>query len=308
MLAGGYPCCLDDAENDKLLNMLLYKIGIDTFVCLQSEVNLQVSEAMWRAGRAPRPYIHDARRLLQEGKRSGSVPPERKVDFLHLPIPDGGITSDEAISTLADDCNARIRKGERLYIHCWGGHGRTGTLVAIMLSRLYQLHARLSLMITQAYHDARQYPQNMRSPSSAVQRQQVLRILEQKSRLGPSPSAAAGRARRVAVPSVPKFVPGVKHEMHQADNDSLAKLEIERPKYKLTKQNTRSASHKGQGRGQQKDQQLRSSQSEGVISAGHGALQHFFPSDLPPRRDTNVQDESGGREKRMAMAAAALRP
>jgi hypothetical protein len=30
-------------------------------------------------------------------------------------------------------------RGEKMYIHCWGGHGRTGTLVATMLGRLYGL-------------------------------------------------------------------------------------------------------------------------------------------------------------------------
>ena len=39
--------------------------------------------------------------------------------------------------------------GERLYIHCWGGHGRTGTLVATMLARLYSLSCSSALRYTQ---------------------------------------------------------------------------------------------------------------------------------------------------------------
>jgi hypothetical protein len=27
---------------------------------------------------------------------------------------------------LAEDCCERVLRGEKLYIHCWGGHGRTG--------------------------------------------------------------------------------------------------------------------------------------------------------------------------------------
>ena len=38
VMAGGYPACLDDEENDELLTVLLRDMGIDTFVCLQSEV------------------------------------------------------------------------------------------------------------------------------------------------------------------------------------------------------------------------------------------------------------------------------
>lgn len=54
-----------------------------------------------------------------------------KLNFLHLPIIDGSITTDSAISKLADDCCSRVLAGEKLYIHCWGGHGRTGTLVGL---------------------------------------------------------------------------------------------------------------------------------------------------------------------------------
>lgn len=57
-----------------------------------------------------------------------------------------------------------------------GGHGRTGTLVAVMLGRLYDLPASGALRLTQAYHDSRVYPQGVRSPQTTVQRAQVRRI------------------------------------------------------------------------------------------------------------------------------------
>jgi hypothetical protein len=49
----------------------------------------------------------------------------------------------------------------------------TGTLVAVMLSRLYGLSYTHALRHTQAYHDSRVYPQGVRSPQTAVQRAQV---------------------------------------------------------------------------------------------------------------------------------------
>lgn len=39
VLAGGYPASMDDEENDALLLMLMRDVGIDCFVCLQSEVS-----------------------------------------------------------------------------------------------------------------------------------------------------------------------------------------------------------------------------------------------------------------------------
>jgi len=56
---------------------------------------------------------------------------------------------------------------------CRGGHGRTGTLVATMLGRLYGLPFSSAMRHTQAYHDTRLYPQGVRSPQTAVQRAQV---------------------------------------------------------------------------------------------------------------------------------------
>jgi protein-tyrosine phosphatase len=95
------------------------------------------------------------------------------LDFLQLGIPDGGVAPDGAISRLAADCCARLRRGETLYVHCWGGHGRTGTLVSIMLGLLYGLSAQEAMEYTQACHDARVFPQGVRSPQTQVQVQQV---------------------------------------------------------------------------------------------------------------------------------------
>lgn len=77
------------------------------------------------------------------------------------------------MSRLADDCIERVLKGENLYIHCWGGHGRTGTLVSVMLGRLYNLPYTTAIRHCQAYHDSRIYPQGVRSPQTPVQRAQV---------------------------------------------------------------------------------------------------------------------------------------
>jgi hypothetical protein len=60
-----------------------------------------------------------------------------------------------------------------LYVHCWGGHGRTGTLLAVMLSWLYGLPYAATLKHVQACHDSRIFPQAVRSPQTPVQRAQV---------------------------------------------------------------------------------------------------------------------------------------
>ena len=146
----------------------------------------------WKSGKTLRPYIRDAQKMIMQAKKVRELDQammevsdedaallniyQEKLDLLHLPIVDGSISGDQAMSDLADDCCQRVLDGQRLYIHCWGGHGRTGTLVAVMLSRLYGLSGLEALHYTQKMHDVRVSSQNTASPQTRSQILQVLRL------------------------------------------------------------------------------------------------------------------------------------
>ena len=122
-----------------------------------------------------RPYVKDAQRLLSDARaRHCDRIRQHKIDFLQLPIHDGATSSDHAMHRLAQDCCERILAGEILYIHCWGGHGRTGTLVSIIVGRLYGMTSSQAMDYCQRCHDSRVCPQATRSPQTVVQRSQVL--------------------------------------------------------------------------------------------------------------------------------------
>ncbi|KAJ9527478.1 hypothetical protein QJQ45_025800 [Haematococcus lacustris] len=201
VLAGAYPASLDDAETERILTTLL-ELGVNTFVCLQAEVNINTPEHAWRAQHGLRPYIKDAQKVLSKAHESGNPKiTQQKIDFLHLPIIDGNVTTDSAMNRLAEDCIERVLRGEKLYIHCWGGHGRTGTLVAIMLGRLYNLPYTTALRYCQAFHDSRIYPQGVRSPQTPVQRAQVRRLLAaQSAAAGPTQSVISSIAKPLSGP------------------------------------------------------------------------------------------------------------
>ena len=57
-------------------------------------------------------------------------------------------------SALAD-VRARLGAGERVYVHCWGGRGRAGTLGACALAALYGLPADAALARVQRAFDTR---------------------------------------------------------------------------------------------------------------------------------------------------------
>jgi len=82
------------------------------------------------------------------------VLPADKI-YISEPIQDMNIISDDKVLALARRIVAMIRKGHKVYIHCSGGHGRTGTIVAIVLHLLYGLSLYQIRDYIQYSHDQR---------------------------------------------------------------------------------------------------------------------------------------------------------
>lgn len=99
---------------------------------------------MWRFGKSLRPYFEDVKLIVQNKSNYHQLvsSPIPVVDFSdlsfdHCPIVDCGITDDDRVLALCRKLVADISRGEVIYLHCWGGHGRTGTVVSIMLHLMY---------------------------------------------------------------------------------------------------------------------------------------------------------------------------
>ncbi|OLS35266.1 dual specificity protein phosphatase family protein [Bacillus sp. MRMR6] len=63
--------------------------------------------------------------------------PENKVEYnrIHSPIVDDGEHQDESIKKSIDDVVSAYNEGKKIYFHCGGGSGRTGTVaVGTLLS------------------------------------------------------------------------------------------------------------------------------------------------------------------------------
>jgi len=97
-------------------------------------------------------------------------------------IPDGGTIKDEVILNLVNKCARLLHDGHMMYIHCYGGHGRAGTLCGILLGLAYQLEGADSLARIQAYHNMREDSEARLglglSPQTPMQHEQVARILD----------------------------------------------------------------------------------------------------------------------------------
>eukprot|EP00937_MAST-01D_sp_MAST-1D-sp2_P004178 g4178.t1 len=188
LLVGAYPSHDDDIINDRIVRSILEQ-GVQTFVCLQREYQHGAPEHLWRNGQALRPYITDAYRILKSDAmqcvRRGATASEydegmkpEDLDFVHFPIVDCATVEDGAVVTLCAALARRIRRGECLYVHCWGGHGRTGTVVCVLLHMLFRLSAEQSLAYCQFVHDIRLANLVVPSPQTQVQRDQVVRVIQ----------------------------------------------------------------------------------------------------------------------------------
>ena len=59
------------------------------------------------------------------------------LDLIWFPIPDFGVPENPAgFSLFLGELHGRLGRGERLYLHCLGGIGRTGMTLACMLKAL----------------------------------------------------------------------------------------------------------------------------------------------------------------------------
>lgn len=111
LLAGPYPGAATPADAEVKLAAFL-DAGITCFIDLTEEGEL-------------RPYAHLLPSLA--GDRDITVAHERH------PIVDVSIPSPSEMRAILTAVDQALAVGERVYVHCWGGVGRTGTVLACRL-------------------------------------------------------------------------------------------------------------------------------------------------------------------------------
>lgn len=115
-LAGEYPRNLDERESlEKIRSLLSFDIKLFLDLTEPGESSFSGTPLL----------EYDS--LLEKA----GLPAEHK----RFPIPDRGIASDEAIKRILDEIDRNIEEGLPVYLHCWGGHGRTGLVAGCWLAR-----------------------------------------------------------------------------------------------------------------------------------------------------------------------------
>ena len=152
--AGEYPGALNPEEAEKEVTTLL-AAGIDHFIDLTEEGELA-------------PYSEIAR---EAGRRLGA-----DVVYERRPIADLGVPRSPAdMAGTLDAIDFALESGRTVFVHCWGGVGRTGTVVGGWLVRHGQTGDEALARIAQWWRGMEKVDRNPRSPETTEQREYVCR-------------------------------------------------------------------------------------------------------------------------------------
>lgn len=113
LLAGEYPGRYEEELTRKRIDSLL-EAGFDLFIDLT-----RLNE------------IASYSRVLHEEARVYEIPAEHK----RFPIGDYGLPTPEQMNSILNIIDEGLQMGRKIYLHCWGGIGRTGTTVGCYLVR-----------------------------------------------------------------------------------------------------------------------------------------------------------------------------
>ena len=113
LLAGEYPGQYEEESTRKRIDALI-EAGFDTFIDLTRPNEVFPYKAI----------------LLEQ-----AAVYESKVTHQRFPIGDFGLPTPELMNDLLDEIEKHLRSGHKIYLHCWGGIGRTGTTVGCYLVR-----------------------------------------------------------------------------------------------------------------------------------------------------------------------------
>jgi hypothetical protein len=119
LLAGAYPSTPDAGPERTERVSALFRAGIRTFVNLVEE-----DERAW--GKPFAPYVGDLDAIASAVLRASCI---------RFPVPDGGIPSVSGMRSILDTIDLSLEAGRPVYVHCFGGMGRTATAVGCWLMR-----------------------------------------------------------------------------------------------------------------------------------------------------------------------------
>jgi len=151
-LTSEYPGVYNTERTARRIDSFL-EAGIDTFIDLTHPSELV-------------PYLT----ILQE--RAGYY--GREAHYFNFPIRDHAVPSHEQMTIILDRIDSLLADGKNLCLHCWGGVGRTGTVVGCYLIRHGHTPAKALAQIAEWWQDDPRRGFYPHSPETEAQVQFIL--------------------------------------------------------------------------------------------------------------------------------------
>lgn len=156
----------------------LKDLGINTFVCLQDEINQNLSL---------QPHYKFA---FPKYKHYFEIPEiKEQIEYLHFPIVDQTSPNEGEFLKNIEKILDKLVNGKKIFLHCAGGHGRTGIYAAVLIYLIENCSIQEALTRTQERHDLRKLidrrqKRQVSSPSTKNQIkfvQQFIQTIEKSS-------------------------------------------------------------------------------------------------------------------------------
>ena len=152
LAAGEYPGAKDPSDAAPKIRTLL-EAGIDYFIDLTHSYELE-------------PYNQIAR---QEAQRLGKTVSHERFPITDLSIPH----RSKEMTKILDAIDRAIDEDNAVYVHCWGGVGRTGTVIGCWLVRHGLTGEEALARIAQLWQGVEKVWRTPNSPETYEQREYV---------------------------------------------------------------------------------------------------------------------------------------
>jgi protein-tyrosine phosphatase len=126
--------------------------------------------------------------------------PKDIITRYRFPIKDETADNDDEVMKAVATILSIIRYANKglVYVHCKGGHGRSGVVVSVVLGQYLKLSADMAMYITSATHATRPYQNPKEAPSSSPQTDdQVEQVRKLLGNVAEDDNVYAATARRL---------------------------------------------------------------------------------------------------------------
>lgn len=147
LLAGEYPGYFDGELTRKRIDALI-EAGFDTFIDLTKPGETS-------------PYLN----ILLDQAKAHNV----EVKHHRFPIGDFGLPAPGQMKSILDVLDESLQAGCKIYLHCWGGIGRTGTTVGCYLVRHGKTGEEALNQLTEWWKEVPKSHYHPRSPETQQQ-------------------------------------------------------------------------------------------------------------------------------------------